>query len=180
MLTVFQVCFFVGMGCTLVSFFLGHLCGFFGIDGLDLDIEFLGTNLFFPVSPMLYLIFFTVFGGSGWILCNADKPLSLFFIFGIAILMGVGVSCFLYFLVIKPLKKAQNTSAPDSEELIGIKATVTESILKDGFGEICYSVHGNSFTAPAKTTDGTPLKKGSIVAICWMEDHVFYVSSISI
>lgn len=180
MLTVFQVCFFVGIGCTLISFFLGQFCGLFGIDGLDLDIDILGIDLFFPISPMLYLIFFTVFGGSGWILCNSGKPLALFFIFGISLFIGFSVSFILYFFVIKPLKRAQNTSAPESEELIGIQATVTESILKDGFGEISYTIYGNSYTAPAKTTDGEALKQGTTVAICWMEDHVFYVSGISI
>ena len=54
--------------------------------------------------------------------------------------------------IIVPLKKAQNTSAPAQEELIGVLAKVQESIPAKGYGEIAYVVNGNSFIAPAKTT----------------------------
>ena len=59
--------------------------------------------------------------------------------------------------------------------LIGVLAKVQESIPEKGYGEIAYVVNGNSYTAPAKTTDGHPIAKGTEVSICWVEQYVFYV-----
>lgn len=180
MLTVFQVCFFVGIGLTLLSFFIGQFFDFFGMDGIDLDFNVFGWNLFFPISPMLYMLFFTVFGGVGWILYKADNVFSIWVVMLIAVAAGMVIAGFFSICIIGPLKKAQNTSAPEEEELIGVLGKVTEKIYKDGFGEITYMIHGNCYSAPAKTTTGESLEKGSDVTICWIEEHVFYVSNINL
>jgi len=91
---------------------------------------------------------------------------------------GMFISILMYRLVIKPLKKAQNTSTPNAEDLVGIRATVTETICTGGFGEISYVINGNSYTSPAKATNGTEIKAGKDVAICWIEKYIFYVSSL--
>ncbi len=178
MLFVFQVCFFVGIGLTVVSFILGNLFEAVGIDGLDLDVDIFGNSVFLPVSPVLFVLFFTVFGGMGWIMVDIWPSLAMFIIVLISISAGLFVSGLVHHFVIKPLKKAQNTSAPNAEELVGIRATVTESICLGGFGEIRYVVNGNSFASPAKATNGGGIKAGKEVAICWIEEHVFYVASL--
>ncbi len=176
MLIVFQVCFFVGIGLTLISFLLGNLFDAVGIDGLDLDIDFFGNTMFIPVSPVLLELFFLVFGGIGWILIDVNPSLAMFLIILIATAVGLFVSISVYQLVMKPLKKAQNTSAPSAEELVGLKATVSETIFPGGYGEIRYVINGNSYMSPAKATNGNGIKAGKDVAICWIEEHVFYVS----
>lgn len=176
MLTVFQVCFFVGIGLALLSFIMGHLCDFMGIDGLHFDL--FSVDFALPSSPVLYVLAATVFGGLGWILMKAAHPLPLALIIIIAAAAGF-LAAFLFNLgIIRPLRKAQNTSAPETEELIGRLARVTEHIYEHGFGEITYVVNGNSYSAPARSTTGEALKKGSEVSICWIEDHVFYVANI--
>lgn len=177
MFTVFQVCFFVGIGLIVLSFVLGNLLDAFGIDGLDLDFDLLGLELFIPLSPMLFILFLTVFGGIGWILMKNTPFLAVILILIIAAGAGILISILVNLLVIKPLKKAQNTSAPSEEELVGLRAVVTETIIKDGFGEIRYVVNGNSYTAPAKATKNSEIKAGADVAICWVENHIFYVVS---
>ncbi len=178
MLIVFQVCFFVGIGLTVISFLLGSFFDAVGIDGLDLDIDFFGNSVFLPVSPILAELLIMVFGGIGWILLDVNPSLPLFFIVIVATAAGIIVSMLVHHLVIKPLKKAQNTSAPNAEELVGIRAAVTETIYAGGFGEISYVIHGNSFSSPAKATNGGEIKAGKDVAICWIEDHVFYVAGL--
>ena len=178
MLLIFQVCFFTGVGLTLLSFIFGNLFEAAGIDGLDFDLDLLGFELFLPISPTIIVLFSTVFGGVGWILEVSCPAMVIILILIIAIFSGILISSLVYYLVIKPLKKAQNTSAPTSEELVGIRATVTESIYFGGFGEISYVVNGNSFTSPAKATNGGEIKVGKDVAICWIEEHVFYVASL--
>lgn len=178
MLLVFQICFFVGIGLTVISFLLGNLFDAAGIDGLDLDFDFLGNAVFLPVSPILLELFCMVFGGVGWILMDVKSPLPMILIIIGAVIAGSIISFLVYHLVIKPLKRAQNTSSPNAEDLVGLRATVSETIFSGGFGEIRYIVNGNSFTSPAKATNGGEIQAGKEVAICWIEAYVFYVASL--
>lgn len=175
MLTIFQVCFFVGIALTVISFLFGHVFEILGVDGLDLDI---GIDLWLPVSPMIYTLFAIVFGGIGTILMKSDTGRPVIFITIIAAASGIIASSLLQKFIITPLKKAQSTSAPETDELIGLEATVIESISKHKFGQISYIFSGNTYTAPAKATREVSLEAGSKVAICWIEDYVFYVSNI--
>ncbi|BCN32161.1 hypothetical protein [Anaeromicropila herbilytica] len=176
----FLVCFLVGVILTVVSFILGHLFEIFGIDGLDFDLHFFGIDLFLPMSPLVYLLFLVVFGGMGMILINMHMGLSILFISIVSFLIAALIAYFVYHFIIKPLKKAQNTSAADKEELIGIRAAVSETIPANSYGEIKYLIHGNSYVAPAKATTEVEIKAGSNVVICWIKDYVFYVASIDI
>lgn len=180
MLLLFQVCFFVGLGLVILSFIAGSLLDFLGIDGIDLDLDMFGPDISLPLSPRLLILFVTVFGGIGWILMNSNHPLSAFLIILIAAASGLAASLLFQIAIIIPLKKAENTSAPDTEELIGVLARVTERVPEKGFGEITYIVNGNSYTAPAKSTTGEAIKKGDDVSICWIEEHIFYVANIDL
>ena len=180
MLTIFQVCFFVGIGLIVLSFLMGNLLDAIGFEGLDLDFDVFGIDIFIPINPMLYILFTAIFGGVGWILTSKFPSFATLLTIIISIIASLLVCSLVFFLVIKPLKKAQNTSAPDTEELIGLRATVTETIRVGGFGEIRYVINGNSFMAPAKATTGGEIKVGKDVAICWIEEHVFYVVSMDV
>lgn len=180
MLTVFQVCFYLGLGLILISFLLGSVFNILDFDGFDLDFEILGIDFFIPISPMLMTVFLTAFGGVGWILMEQSHPLLTVFIIIIASLVGLAIYLLLFYLMIKPLRKAENTSAPSKEDLIGLPAIVTETIFEQGFGEISYVINGNSYTAPAKSTTGVEVRKGTEVAICWIRDYVFYVVGVDI
>lgn len=178
MLMLFQICFFVGIGFSVISFIVGHLTELIGIDGLDFDFHPFGVEILLPLSPAIYVIFATVFGGMGMILYNMKHPFSVLLITIISAASGITVSFLVYRFIIKPLRKAQNTSAPDTEDLIGIEAMVNESIRVGSFGEISYVINDNSYVAPAKATNKEEIKKGSKVSICWIENHIFYVTKI--
>lgn len=177
MLTVFQVCFIVGVVLIVLSLFFSTFLDAFGMEGLDLDIDFLGNSIFIPISPTLFILFLTVFGGIGWILTGYIVFFPVFIEILIAVLSGLFVSIVIHLLVLRPLKKAQNTSTPDAKELVGLNAIVSETIFKDGFGEIRYVINGNSYVSPAKSTTGGEITVGKDVAICWIEDYVFYVAN---
>lgn len=178
MLVVFQVCFFTGMGLLLLSLIFGSLFESLGIDGLDLDFDVFGVDVFLPVSPVLYILFATIFGGVGWVLMETKEILPLIIILLIAIGSGIGASVMVDLFVIRPLKRAQNTSTPEAEDLVGVRAYVLETIYENGFGEISYVINGNSYTSPARSTTGEEIKKGEDVAVCWVEEYVFYVTRI--
>lgn len=147
----------------------------FGIDGIDLDFDFIGIDLYLPVSPTLYMLFSVVFGGVGLILVKDKRDIPYAIIVIIALIAGVIVALLMSRLIIKPLKNAQNTSTPNSEELVGLNALVNEKIFSQGYGEIKYSINGNSYTSPAKSIHGEEITVGTEVTICWIEDYVFYV-----
>jgi membrane protein implicated in regulation of membrane protease activity len=175
MLTFFQVCFFVGIGLILISFIFGNLLEILGFDGLDLDFTIFGINLFLPLNPTLLMLFSAAFGGMGWILILIFPAMGIPLVILISAAVGIGAASLVHFLVLKPLKKAQNTSTPAKDELVGVMATVSETILAGGFGEIRYVVNGNSYTSPAKATNKEEIKAGKEVVICWIKNHVFYV-----
>lgn len=175
MLLLFQVCFVVGIALIVISVLLGSLFDLVGIDGFDLD--FGGSSFVLPVSPIVFVLFSAVFGGLGWLLTDYFPGLFWLFVLLIAIASGV-FTCFLVqHFIITPLKKAQNTSTPEARDLVGLPASVSETIMEQGFGEIQYIINGNSYTSPAKSIDGKEIKAGGNVAICWIEEYVFYVTT---
>lgn len=174
MLLLFQICFFVGVGLTILSFIFGSLFDFLGVDGIDLG----SLDISLPLSPIVYILGITTFGGGGWILHiifpNCPSPLVVI----ISLFVGIFTAALFYKGVISPLHKAENTSAPAQEELVGLVAKVVEKIPENGFGEISYIVNGNTYIAPAKSTDNAPIEKQTDVSICWIEQYVFYVSKL--
>lgn len=174
MFLLFQVCFIVGVALTILSFIFGSLFDFLGVDGIDLG----SLDISLPLSPMVYILGMTVFGGLGWILHiifpNCPSP----FVIVISLAAGVVIAGLFYKGIIVPLHKAENTSAANQEELVGLIAKVEERIPENGFGAISYVVNGNTYIAPAKSTDHTPIEKQADVSICWIEEYVFYVSKL--
>lgn len=176
MLLVFKVCFCAGLLLIMIAFVFGQFVNFIGIDGLDLSIG--DVPLFFPFSPLLLFLFLTIFGGVGMLLFKQERKLPLVLILVIASVIGFIICYAIRHCILLPLKRAENTSAAAKEELIGLLAKVNEKIPKGGFGEITYTINGNSYVAPAKSTTGEAIAVGKEVSICWIEDHVFFVIQI--
>lgn len=176
MSNLFEICFLTGLVLIILSFLLGQFFNFLGIDGLGLDGG--DVSLPFPFSPLLLFLFVTLFGGNGLLFLLLFPSMPSILVLLLSTTIGILICYLIQRFVIKKLYNAQNTSAADTEELIGLLATVSETIRDDKFGEISYTIHGNSYLAPAKSTDGQSLIAGTCVSICWIEDHVFYVTNI--
>ncbi len=178
MLTVFQVCFFTGLFLLILSFLLGQIFDLADVSGLDLDLGGFDLCNIIPLSPTLIILCVTIYGGIGSLIMSLSINFPGWLIVLIAASLAWLFTMLTYHFVVKPLKKAENTSAPDLEELIGLAATVSETILPGRFGEIRYVIHGNSFTAPAKSVDTEKLATKTQVVICRIEDGVFYVQQL--
>lgn len=173
MIYLFRVCFFTGSLFTVLSFLLGRLFDFVGFDGdLDLDGDMPGLTVS-PLKPIVIISFVTVFGGAGLMAAQAELSAAgmLAVAFGAAGLIAWSI----YRFVVIPLYQAQNTSSVSQQELIGRTATVSLRIKDGGFGSVAYVVNGNSYTAPAKSVDGTDLERGAEVVIMRLERNVYYV-----
>ena len=93
----------------------------------------------------------------------------------LAISSGYILSMLLGVLLPKKLVKAQNTSAAERGELIGLQALVVSTILENGYGRITYVVRDNAHSAPARHIDGKRVPQGAIVAICKIQGGTFFV-----
>lgn len=178
MVLCFEICLYAGLILILLSFLLGEFLDFCGVDGLDFD--GFDLNVILPLSPMLLVLLVTVFGGTGLILVRLQWHIPSFAIILLALAAGYLVSMVVNRFILRPLKKAENTSTIPQEELVGQCAVVTEKIHKNGFGQIKYIISGSMYLAPAKaTTKEEEILAGEEVSICWIEDHVFYVTHIN-
>ncbi|BBF42663.1 putative membrane protein [Lachnospiraceae bacterium KM106-2] len=176
MFEIYEILFLVGLALIVIAFVFGQLCDMTGIDGLDLSIG--DFPLFVPFSPMLLFLFATILGGIGMLILRYLKWLPWWGSILVGSICGITVCRMIRRFILIPLKKAQSTSAASKEELVGLLATVNETIPSKGFGEITYIIHGNSYVAPAKAVSSVQIKKGASVTICWIEDYVFYVTQI--
>ena len=176
MLTVFQVCFWVGVGMTALNAFLGLVFGVVDF-GLDIDFDFdihldFDIGLFFPLSPALFFLWPLVFGGTGQIFVGI---LSAFWPLLPAFLIAFAVSSAINILVVRPLKRLSSKESATNSDFVGINAVVADKIFKDGYGKIHFVFDGNTISGPAKTSDGGEVPSGTEVAIMAVEGSVYVV-----
>lgn len=171
-----MVCFVVGCGYIVISFFVGELLDIGDILSGDFDVDIDGFSGASPFKPVVIASFLAVFGGIGLIL-YPDKNYIL--ALGISLVAALFVSYSMYKLVIVNMYNAQNTSAVDVQSLVGHLATVTEKIPEEKFGKITYVVNGNTYSAPAKSIDNIEIIRGSKVKIVLIEKHVFFVKVVA-
>lgn len=192
MLKLFQVCFYTGVLYTVISFVLGNLLDFAGVDGdvdfdMDVDVD-IGSGIDLeggsdiqgatvsPLKPVTIAAFVTVFGGVGMIFIK--NGYSALIALTAAACLGLTVSYLLYRLIIVPLTRAQNTSAVPQAELVGSLAYAALSMKDKEFGKIHYSAGGNTYSAPAKSIDGKMIAKGVPVVIIDINKNIFYVKEV--
>ena len=194
MLLLFQVCFGVGVGYAVISFFLGELLPAIGFDsGADLDADFdfgvdfdsgfdvdtdadfstAGGNTVTPLKPVCIAAFICVFGGSGIIFLPRFGPVLALMMAATA---GLLIAWMLFKFLLVPLHNAQNTSTVEKQSLIGSRAVVTEKIPQGQFGKITYYVNGNIYSAPAKSESGNEIGRNANVEITHIERNTYFVS----
>jgi len=172
---IYKILFTVGLAYTAITTILGAAFDVFDIGGdIDLDGDLPLLNIFKPINIVSFI---TVFGGVG--LIGIKNELNQAINFCIALGSGLIVSFLINRFIVIPLQKAENTSAPTNEDLIGLKATVITTIFENGFGTISYSFKGNKYTSPAKHLEGKEVKKGEKVRIWEIRDKVFYVLTLN-
>ncbi|MFC4600454.1 hypothetical protein [Cohnella hongkongensis] len=151
--TLMIVLFCIGVGYAVLSAFVGDL---FGLDVHTGELPFL--------SPTVIATFMTVFGGVGYMLLhNTGWPALP--IAGLSLLISLGVSSVVLFLVVIPLQAAQKGSAQSSKQMIGRKAEVVTSIEGARLGEIVYEQGGTRHSAPAKARGDAAIRQGAQVRI---------------
>jgi hypothetical protein len=152
---------------------LGH-----GVDidhGHDADIDFDGDgHQILPWNPIVIGTFFAGFGGGG-LLATQGWSLSPFLSLLVATPSGLALGGGM-FLLYKRLAALGSSGRPITwQELRGTKALVITPIPENGLGEILYVVQGSRQRSPARTADGRPLPRDSIVTVLQIVESVAIV-----
>jgi len=151
--TLMIVLFGIGVGYAILSAVVGDV---FGLDVHTGELPFL--------SPTIIATFMTVFGGVGYMLHHntgwAALPVA-----SLSLLVALGVSSAVLFLVVIPLQAAQKGTAMSAKEMIGYEAEVVTTIEVSRLGEIVYEQGGTRHSAPAKTIGDAAIPHGSQVRI---------------
>jgi hypothetical protein len=176
MTAFFYILFGIGVLYSVITFLLGQL-----LDFMDVDIDFDDDGLFdvqvSPFKPMMIATFLTTFGGLGLIFQNKGQWHSIFIIL-VALAGALTLCAIIYFFVMVPLYKAQNTSAVAQSRVVGYRGRVTISIREGKFGKITYTINGNTYSAPAKSFSGKDFGVGEEVLIIDIQKNVYYVDGI--
>lgn len=128
------------------------------------------------INPLVAVSFLTVFGGLG--LLGTHLGWNGLFVFLGSIMLGIAIAVILYRYVALPLYRSENSSHASRADLIGKMAVVISPVLKNGFGEIRYTINDTRYNAPAREIDGHAVEQGTEVVICRIEENIFYISRI--
>lgn len=146
-----------------------HLPGDIDIPSIDFhidhDVSFdHGSVGVSPLSPITIASFVTSFGGLGLIgtqLLSIPDTISLFFAtVGAAVIAG---GMFLFYS--RVLVAGEGSSAIRMGDVGGRKAEVIIPIPKDGLGQVAFVARGTRATWGARSVDGKPVPRGTIVTI---------------
>ncbi len=151
--TTMIVLFGIGVAYAILTAIVGDMFG----------LEFHAGELPF-LSPTIIATFLTVFGGIGYMLFH-NTAWSALPVASLALLIALGVSSAVLFLVVIPLQAAQKGTALSSKAMIGFEAQVITSIEALRMGEIVYEQGGTRHSAPAKAVEGAVIAQGSQVRI---------------
>ncbi|MGE5405451.1 MAG: protease [Candidatus Saccharibacteria bacterium] len=170
MYEVYFGCLVGGALFALVTIVFGDLLGdVFGgfMHSLSMDhLDFL--------SPMVLVGGITTFGGAGVMLVRHTSlkptPVAL-----IALIAAIALSLSVYFLYLKPMKNAENSTGYSINDLEGKIATVITTVPTKGCGEVLVKVGVTNTNHIACSLDGEEIPSGTRVVIGEVEDGILYV-----
>jgi membrane protein implicated in regulation of membrane protease activity len=126
-------------------------------------------------SPTVLSSFVTAFGACGLILERIPSTQSIWISAPISAVAGALIALLTFLLFNAMFKRFQGSSESRVGTLVGQIASVATPIPQNGVGEISYVQGGSRYTAPARTTDGSPVTAGKCVRISRIVGTQFFV-----
>ncbi|MZQ82506.1 hypothetical protein GQF01_10330 [Paenibacillus sp. 5J-6] len=174
MMTLFAVCFFVGLVLTvLVTFFGGD---FFEVHGDTGGAHGHGGPSFFNLSSLLASL--TVFGGMGYMLSEVGMASSLLILL-IAAGAGLFVGWLFFLFYAKVIYKHDDSMKESDFALNGQLGKLIVPINGKGIGEMVIVMQGTKRSISARSELGESIAKGARVVILHMDKGVATVSQFS-
>lgn len=181
MITLYLVCFLVGLGLSIVSFVSGldrvnvfdHIFGHVHHGPGGHHHHHLGKRTLSPFNAASITAFLAWFGGGGMVLHQLTAWTEVAIVagsLGSGFLGGSLVNRFLG-LILTRERPLQATT------LIGAIGRVTSRIREGGTGEIVFAINGTRKVSAARSDSGGEIDKGAEVVIVRMEKGIAYVST---
>jgi membrane protein implicated in regulation of membrane protease activity len=173
MLTIYLICFWVGLILTIVTTLFGsHALQ------MDMDLENGHTAHGHGHSPFNFstiLAFLTGFGGTGYILLNY-KGLNGVWIILIATGIGFLIAALLFIFLSKVLLRDEHVMKEESYQIQGTLGTITTAVPPHGTGEMKYVLEGTTRSVGVKGQHGEEISKGTKVVIVGLEKGIAKVT----
>ncbi|MEC0225955.1 hypothetical protein [Paenibacillus alba] len=171
MMTLFAICFFVGLALTLLNTFFGG--DFFEFHADHGSAQGHGGPSFFNLSSILASL--TVFGGIGFILNKVGMTSSLLILL-IAIGAGIFMGWLFFLLFAKVIYKHDDSMKESDFNLSGQLGKLSVPIHGTGTGEMMFVMQGTTRTISARSERGESIPKGAKVLILQMNKGVATVT----
>lgn len=176
MLTLYIICFWVGLILTLITtLFGGH-----GNHTLQMDVEMDSGHSsqghgHSPINFTTILAFLTGFGGTGYILLKYNG-LSGILILLIALGIGFVIAAALFMFLSKVLMRDEHVMKAENYQIEGTLGTVTTAIPLQGTGELKYVLGGTTRSIGVKEQQGQEVSRGTKVVIVGIEKGIAIVT----
>ena len=182
MITLFLVCFFVGLILSLLSVFAGlgrlHIGHLHVGHGHAAHGAQSGNGMSF-LNGFTLPAFLCWFGGIGFLLFRFSAILTplVLVIAGVA---GLVIAAVFYALLAKYVLPAERVLTAEDTRMDGVVARVSGSIRPDGgIGEILFSQTGARRSAAARSESGLPIPRGTEVVVLRYDRGIAYVSPLA-
>ena len=162
--TVYMVCLVGGLIYTLISLIFG-----------DTISDLLGQLQLPVVEPIVLVSGLTAFGGAGYLLSRFTS-LSWLVVLLLAIAIGGGLAVAAFFVWVKPMSKAENSTGYSMNQLGGKLGEVNTTIPADGLGEVLLPMISGTTYHMAASLERRAIQQGTRVVVVEVRDHVLYVT----
>jgi membrane protein implicated in regulation of membrane protease activity len=161
---IYLVCMGTGLLYTLITLFFG-----------DTVSDLLGQIDLPVLQPILLVSALTAFGASGFLLTRFTA-FSQWFVFAIAVAIGLMLAAAAYFVWVKPMENAESSIGYSMKQLEGMVGEVLTSIPAEGLGEVLITMVGGTTNHMAASIDREAIREGTRVVVIDVRDHVLYVT----
>lgn len=162
---------------TLEMIFIGCIAFglVFALFLLFFDLSDMNIGLDIPaLHPVCFVSALTAFGASGLLLANFTL-LSVGVLLLLSTAFGVFLAIVSYFVWIRPMAHAENSTGFSITDLEGKIGEVVTTVPASGYGEIIVKMLSGTTNQIAASYDGSAIKEGSRVIVVKVEEHVLHV-----
>jgi membrane protein implicated in regulation of membrane protease activity len=185
MITVYLICFTLGLSLTVLSalgafshihfghvhLHLGHGHSHVHVPNVQGAVTKSSVS---PVNGFTLAAFLCWFGGCGYLLARSGD-FGLFVVLAIATITGLAGGSILFWFLVKVLLPHEHELTAAETDIVGILGMVTGTIREDGTGEIQFSQGGARRFAPARSEAGVAMARGTEVVVMRYEQGIAYV-----
>ncbi len=177
MITLYLICFVLGLALSLLAAFSGLGRVHFGhihLHAAHLHPKAAGPHLS-VFNGFTLAAFLCWFGGAGYLL-DRYSPFVRPLVMLVAVAAGIVGASLLYGLLFKLLLPRERVLSPEDTRMEGTLARISNEVRAyDGIGEILFTQTGARRSAPARSENGSLIPRGTEVVVLRYERGVAYV-----